>query len=244
MRPLRLPPVAPEVERRLQRAVAKTAVRGTPAAGAVHCVVTLEQGGGRALMAQVAALLDGSSRPLHVWVLARPGTGAIERRLVRRFPQLSAGRVPVRGLGRVARLALPELLPGVDRVVVLAPGAAAAGDVAELARVDLGAHAFAAPARPGSASGFGVIHRAAKRLDDRWEAASELRRTAHARHSFDFDAFAGDVLVMDLERMRRDGFSREALALAQEFGLRELEVLHYLAGPDRATLPARVTAPR
>jgi hypothetical protein len=242
MRPLRLPPVASEIEQRLQRAVAKTAFRGTPAEGAVHCAVALEKGGGRELAALVGALLERSSRPLHVWVLARPGTGAIERRLVRRFPQLTAGRVPVRGLGRVSRLALAELLPGVDRVVVLAPGAVATGDVAELAELDLGGQPFAAPARPGSVSGFGVIHRAAKRLGDRTEAASELRRTAHARHRFDFDAFSGDVMVMDLERMRREGFGRQGLALVQEFELREMEALHYLAGPDHATVPERPAA--
>ena len=87
-----------------------------------------------------------------------------------------------------------------------------------------------------------MIHRAAARLGDRADAAAELRRTAHARHRFDFDAFSGDVLVLDLERMRRDGFSGQALPLAQEFGLRELEALHYLAGPDRATVPERCAA--
>jgi len=242
MRPLRLPPVAPELEQRLERAVARTVTSGTPADGAVHCAVALAPGGGPALMALVAALLERSSRPLHVWVLARPGTGAVERRLAQRFPQLSAGRVPIGGLNRVKRLVLAELLPGVDRVVVLAPGAAGGGDVAELAALDLGGHAFAAPARPGNASGFGVIHRAAARLGDRTQAASELRRSAHARHRFDFDPFGGDVLVLDLERMRRDGAARQALALVQEFGMRELEVLHYLAGPDRATVPARSAA--
>jgi len=244
MRPLRISPVAPQVEQRLQKALGGTFTQGTPAADAVHCAVVLAKGGGRALMALVASLLKHSSRPLHVWVLARPGTGAVEQRLVNRFPQLTAGRVPIRGLDRVKRLAIAELLPAVDRVVVLPGGAIATGDVAELAELDLGGDAFAAPARRGASgvSGFGVIHRAAARLGDRSEAASELRRTAHARHRFDFDAFTADVLVLDLERMRRDGFSRQALPLAREFDLRELEVLHYLAGPARATIPARLAA--
>jgi hypothetical protein len=242
MRPLRLPPVATGVEQRLRRAVAGTVTSRAPADDAVHCAVVLAKGGGKALNEQVAALLELSSRPLHVWVLARPGTGAVEQRLVRRFPQLSASRVPIRGLGRVKRLVVAELLPSVERVVLLAPGVIASGDVAELAELDLGGHRFAAQPRAG-ASGFGVIHRAAARLGDRTAAASELRRTAHARHRFDFDAFGGDVLVLDVERMRHDGFSRLALELAQEFGLRELEVLHYLAGPDRAAVPVRFTSP-
>ena len=64
-----------------------------------------------------------------------------------------------------------------------------------------------------------------------------LRRTAHARHAFDFDAFTPDVLVLDLARMRAEGFSRAALPLVEEFGLGDVEALHYLVGPDRATVP-------
>jgi hypothetical protein len=82
-----------------------------------------------------------------------------------------------------------------------------------------------------------VIHAAAARLSGRSDLAAELRRTAHARHAFDFDAFDGDVLVMDVARLRRDGFRDRALGLAGEFALRELEVLHFLAGPDRAAIP-------
>jgi len=235
-RPLRLPPADPAFERRVRRAVAKTVTHGDRADDPVDCAVVLGKGGGRALEALLDSLLRHASRPLHLWILARPGTGAIERRLARR---VTVSRVPVRGLRRVTRLVLAELLPGVDRVVVLRPDAIATADVAELARLQLGGHAFAAPARPG-ASGFGAIHRAAARLRDRTDAASELRRTAHARHRFDFDAFGGELLVLDLDRMRRDGFSAQALPLVREFGLRELEVLHYLAGPNHATVPAEL----
>jgi hypothetical protein len=220
----------------VRRAVEKTVTHGERADDAVDCAVLLGKGGGRALAALLDSLLRHASRPLHLWILARPGTGAIERRLAGR---VTVNRVPVRGLRSVTRLVVPDLLPAVDRVVLLRPDAIATADVAELTRLDLGGHAFAAPARPG-ASGFGVIHRAAARLRDRTEAASELRRTAHARHRFDFDAFGGELLVLDLDRMRRDGFSAQALPLVREFGLRELEVLHYLAGPNRATVPAEL----
>jgi hypothetical protein len=229
-RPPSLPAADPAP--RVARAVART--KGAAPAGAVQVAVPLEKGGGDALVRQVAALR--SSRPLHVWVLARPGAGAAERRL----EGVTAGRVPLRGLGRVARLLLAELLPGAGRVVVLRRGAVLDADVAELAALDLGGHVFAAPLDPG-ASGFGVIHRAAARLGDDTAAASELRRTAHARHAFDFDAFTLDALVLDLERMRAERFGEQALALVDAFGLRELEVLHYLAGPQRATIPERLS---
>jgi len=236
-RPARLPPADPAFERRVHRAVERTVTHGAPAQDAVHCAVVLSKGEGRALEALVGAL---RGRPLHLWVLARPGTGAIERRLASR---VTVSRVPVRGLRKVTRLVLADLLPGVDRVALLRPDAIAGADVAALARLELGGHAFAAPDRPG-VSGFGVIHRAAARLRDRTEAPSELRRTAHARHRFDFDAFGGELLVLDLDRMRRDRFSADALPLVQELGLRELEVLHYLAGPDRATVPPATFTPR
>ena len=46
-------------------------------------------------------------------------------------------------------------------------------------------------------------------------------------------------MVLDLARMRADAFSEQALPLVEEFGLNGLEVLHYLTGPDRATVPER-----
>jgi hypothetical protein len=114
-------------------------------------------------------------------------------------------------------------------------------DLAELADLDLGSHAFAAPTRLGSAqiSGFGVINTAANRLRDRPAAAAELRRAALARHGFDFDAFSVAPLVLDLGRLRREGFMDEGLRLASTFRLNDVEILHFLCGPDRARVPAR-----
>jgi hypothetical protein len=138
----------------------------------------------------------------------------------------------------MVRLLLADLLPDVQRAVVLPLPSVATGDVAALAELDLEGQLVAAPDRPGTAvSGFGVIHSAAARLSFRTEAAASLRRTAHARHAFDFDAFTTDVMVLDLARMREQGFSREVLPLVEEFGLSDLEALHYVVGPNRATVP-------
>jgi hypothetical protein len=240
-RPLRLSPVPPEIGERVERAVARTVIRGSVADAAVHCAVVLPKGGAGELPALATALSKHASRPLHLWILARAGTGGVDR-LARQAAPLSISRVPVRGLGRLVRLALADLLPDVDRLVVLRLDSAAAGDVAALAELDLGGHSWAAPLRSRGASGFGVIHSAAARLGDRDRAAAELRRAAHARHRFDFDAFSGEVLVLDLERMRRERFSSRALPLALEFDLRDIEVLHVLGGPDHATIPERWAA--
>jgi lipopolysaccharide biosynthesis glycosyltransferase len=191
----------------------------------------------------IASLLEHASRPLHVHVLGgRGGERPIEQRLARRFPQVTFSWVPSRSLNRPdqTRLLLPELLPDADRVVLLPVPSVATADVAELADLDLGPHAIAAHARGGKGgSGFGIIHHAALRLAGRVDLAAELRRTAHARHAFDFDAFTTDVMVLDVARLRREGFREQALALVKEFGLNELEVLQYLFGPERAAIPAR-----
>jgi hypothetical protein len=195
----------------------------------------------------IASLLEHASRPLRVWVLgSRGGTRPIEQRLASRLPEVTFVWVPTRGLRRDEhlRLLLPELLPDVDRVVLLPTPAVATADVAELADLDLGPHALAAPTRTGrqGVSGFGIIHAAAARLGHRDDLAAELRRTAHARHAFDFDAFAIDVMVLDLERLRRERFGERALAAADEFALREIDVLHFLVGPNRTEIPARWAA--
>ena len=188
----------------------------------------------------VASLVDHLSRPLHVWVLARPTTGAGTKRLAARFPQVAVTRVPIGNIKEPLTLLLGDLLPEVERAVVLPMPAVATADVAELADLDLGGHLIAAPTQIGrDASGFGVIHEAAKRLGSRTDASSALRRTAHARHAFDFDAFRGDVLVMDLAKARRERLAEQALPLVQEFGLDDLEALHYLVGPGRAVVPDR-----
>jgi Glycosyl transferase family 8 len=249
-------PVEPAVTSRAGTAVESSVAHGPPApADAVHVAIVVPKGGLVSASVLIASLLEHASRPLHLWVLARAGADGIEQRLADRFPDLSFTWVPTRGLGRglgtptgekphpvsVIRLLLPDLLPGAGRAVLLPMPSVATGDVAELADLDLGGHALAAPLRPGvsDASGFGVIHAAAMRLEDRNQAASALRRTAHARHAFDFDAFGADVLVLDLERLRRERFTAQALPLVAEFGLDDVEVLHYLFGPEHAIVPDR-----
>ena len=149
--------------------------------------------------------------------------------------------IPAGGVAHELRLLLPELLPRVGRVVVLPLPAVATADVAELAELELGPYGLAAPRRLGTAgvSGFGVIHGAAGRLGHRTDAAAELRRIAHGRHRFDFDAFTGEVLVLDLARWRETGLGSRAVGLAAAYELDELEALHVLVGPDRATVPER-----
>ena len=186
-----------------------------------------------------------------MWLLGRPKAEQTRLTLARAFPEVTfswvrTGRLdaalhpPVRTANSVARLVLPDLLPGVQRVVVLPAETVVDGDVAELASLDLGGHAFAsARSRSNQSSGFQMIHSAAARLRDRTALSSELRRTAHARHAFDFDAFGTDLLVVDLAESRRQQPPAEAAALMADFRMHATEVLHYLAGPDHAEIPDR-----
>jgi glycosyl transferase family 8 len=248
------PAPGPNLGERLSKVRAETTTTATTADTApvepIHVALIATKGMERPELEPavlIASLLEHASRPLHVWVVgSRGGARPIEQRLARRLPQVTFSWVPTRSLERdeQLRLLLPDVLPDVERVVLLPLPAVATADVAELADLDLGPHAVAAPTRPGTkgVSGFGVIHAAAARLPNRPDLATELRRTAHARHAFDFDAFTSDVMVLDLDRLRREGFRDQALALAGEFALTELDVLHYLTGPDRAAIPERWAA--
>ncbi len=248
--------VDPAVTGRAQAAVEASVAHGPPpAADPVHVALVVPKGGLPSAAVLIASLLERASRPLHLWLLARGGAEPVEHQIAERFPQLSFTWVPIRGMGRdlgtptgkppdpvsMTRLLLPDLLPSASRVVLLPLPSVVTGDVAELAALDLGPHALAAPPRASiaDASGFGVLHAAAMRLEDRSQAASALRRTGYARHAFDFDSFRADVLVLDLDRLRRDGFIAQALPLVAEFGLDDVEVLHYLFGPQHAIVPER-----
>jgi hypothetical protein len=237
--PVELPEVKTDFAEHARRAPAAPA-------DAVQLAAIANRHSARGLAVLVDSLLEHASRPLHLWVLALPGTGdAVSGELTKRFPGLGLTQVPLKGVVEgfrprdVVRLLVGELLPDIDRLVLLPTPSVVEGDVAELAGVDLGGHALAAPTRPGAAvSGFGVIHAAALRLGDDPEAAAELRRTAHARHRFDFDAFTHELLVLDLARLRADGLAEQGLRLMRAYGLSDLEALHFLIGPDRTEIAA------
>ncbi|MEO5709936.1 MAG: hypothetical protein ABIQ59_08940 [Nocardioidaceae bacterium] len=215
----------------------------------VHCAVFVTKTEVTHLTPLVRSLVAGTSRPLHVWVIGRPKAAKTRKSLADAFPGATfswvrPGRLdravaaPYSSPNAVARLVLPELLPGVRRVVVLPVSSVVEGDVAELADLDLGGHAFAAARdRQSATSGFHLLHAAAARLGPATGLSSTLRRTAHARQAFDFDAFATDLLVLDTVaygvKLPRDA----ALGLVSDYGLRPHEVLHFLVGPDRAEIP-------
>ena len=249
------PPAIPEqVFEGVARAVSETetvAGSGGPDGEPVHVAVFVTKAEVSRLAPLVSSLREHSSRPLHVWILGRPRGDQARGRLAKEFPDVTFSWVRTGGLDRAfpmpypvpntaARVLLRELLPEVDRVVVLPAAAVVEGDIAELAGIDLGGHAFAAArSREVTTSGFHRLHGAAARLGPATDRSAELRRTAHSLHAFDFDAFSTDLLVVDLSQLAEQVPASTAIGLMQHYGLRPDEVLLYVAGPDRAEIPDR-----
>ena len=254
--------VAPEVEAARARHTAQHAlaslptlpaalaapavVEAKPFDGAVD-VVLLPRKEELAHVGEAVRALDAAATgPQRVWVV---GTAMHRVRLPRvsgltQVHKVPAGKIDVGGLGitprqRAHHVLLPHLLPDVDRAVVLPVDAVVLGDVHELAALDLGDHAVAARHTSNAdPSGFGLLYRAARRLDDAPETAYDFYRRIHARHVFDFNAFDTDVMVLDLARLRADGYATEALVAMREFRLDAREALHLYTGPHRAELDA------
>lgn len=185
--------------------------------------------------------LSAAAGDVRVWLLGRDWSpagieelvGAVGGADVRhvRCDELPAG---------TELLLLPELLPEARRVTLVPPTAAVLGDFRDLTAIDLGGRPVAARTVPGTAaarSGFGLLHRAASRLDGDPAAAADLHRRLAARHWFDFDAFDIHVAVVDLDRLRADRFTTEFLPYHERSGLDAREVLNLYAGPDRVHVP-------
>ena len=130
--------------------------------------------------------------------------------------------------------AAADLLPDVDRVVVLPLPAVATGDVAELADLDLGA----ARARRARRARHGRRQRL--RRDPRRRGCASSDRTRAAPRAAPHRARAPRVRLRRVHRRRARARPRapapravhgQALALVEEFGLDDVEALHYLSGP-------------
>ena len=148
-------------------------------------------------------------------------------------------RIPKRiTISTMDRLLLPHLLAGVDRVIYLDIDTVVLGDVCELARTDLAGAPLAA--RDSDVSETSEWQIAGRRLPA--DRALELRRRMGAAHGFGHPALNAGVLVLDLDRMRRDDFTRTYLAWVERYGLHDQDVLLAYAGPHRCRLQPRWNA--
>jgi lipopolysaccharide biosynthesis glycosyltransferase len=198
----------------------------------------------------IESMLANASGPIRLWILGRGLSDAYHAWLATAFPSLPitfvpcdrivygpAGR-PRRITGRITistmdRLLLPAILPDVQRVVYLDVDTIVLGDVCELAGTDLGGRPLAA--RDSFVSETREWRQVATRLPE--DEATGLRRRMAAAHGYGHPALNAGVLVLDLDRLRRDDFAATYLALVERYGLNDQDTMLAYAGPDRAVLP-------
>ena len=200
----------------------------------------------------IESMVANASGPLRLWVLGRGLTDAYQEWLGGAFPSLPITFVPCDGIsyhsaGRprrlparitistLDRLILPQLLDEVDRIVYVDIDTLMLDDVCGLAATDLGGRAIAA--RDSNVSEASEFQRAPRRVGE--AAATELRRRMGWLHGFGHAALNAGVLVLDLDRMRRDDFTDTYLPWVERYGLHDQDIMLAYAGPDRGVLEPR-----
>jgi len=234
--------------------VAKSIVMNESAASHESNVVNVALAADENLRLQVPVVIESilanTNRPVHFWFLSRGHTELDFSSLAATFPSASFTFLPcdaidygpVLGMlkhitvSTMDRLLLPLLLEKVDRVVYHDIDAVTLADIGDLYDLDLGGRPLAARSARASwaESGFGNIYRAANRLQH--EKAFEMRRRMHQTVEYDFVAFNAGIMLLDLERMRRDNFCREYIPFAEQYGMNDQEILNCYVGTDRLQL--------
>lgn len=200
------------------------------------------------------SIVSRTSRPIRLFVLCRDHTAEDYERLATLFPTVSFVWLPTDDVdhGEIAamidhitvatmdRLLLPDLLPHVDRIIHHDIDAVCLTDIARLSDLDLRGHPLAAATstRGRFKSGFNELRGTAFRLRAHGHPAlaDELIARTHLRHSFDFEVFNAGVMVLDLARMRNDGFCREFFPYVERYEMNDQAVLNAYAGADRRVL--------
>ncbi|HEX8026078.1 MAG TPA: TylF/MycF/NovP-related O-methyltransferase, partial [Candidatus Limnocylindrales bacterium] len=203
----------------------------------------------------VESLLAAAAGPLRLWILSRGLDARYQAWLARAFPDLPITFLPCDDIaygpdGRPRRVTsritvstmdrvfLPDLLEGVSRVVYLDVDTVALADVGALAAADLGDRPLAAT--DSNVTEDSEWQRAGRRMTE--ALALELRRRMARAHGFGHPALNAGVLVLDLDRMRRDDFSRRALGWIERYGLHDQDTMLSYVGPDRAVIEPRWNA--
>jgi lipopolysaccharide biosynthesis glycosyltransferase len=197
----------------------------------------------------IESLVEQAAGPIHLWILARGLDEAFQDWLGAAFAAVPITFLPCDGVGygprgrprrlpsritisSMDRLFLPLLLDDVKRAVYLDVDTLILDDIGRLAGVDLEGHPIASWRSPIIAES--EWQRAGMRLTE--ELALELRRSMARRHGFGAPALNAGVLVLDLERMRRDRFTATALGWVERYGLHDQDAMLAYAGPDRLDL--------
>jgi lipopolysaccharide biosynthesis glycosyltransferase len=124
------------------------------------------------------------------------------------------------------RLLLPELLNNLRRVIYLDVDLVVLDDLAALWNVELCGHALAAKpsSSPGTRWGIQMLYQAIGALP--LARSRPIRRWLHSSGAMAFRAFNAGVLVMDLDRMRRDNAVPFLLALVEQCAMNDQDALN------------------
>lgn len=233
-------------------AAARRDVGTAPAPDAVDVALSTDQNLAPMLPVTIESIVTNASGPLHLWLCTR-GLGAdYQDWLAALFPDVAITFLPfdevdygsiTRMIDHITvstmdRLLLPELLPELDRLTYIDIDTVTEGDVCELARVDLGGKSFAA--RESYFIEANMWRAAGDHLSA--DRAAELRRSMAAQHPFGTTTLNAGVLVLDLARLRADGFVDWCLPMVADFGLNDQDILLAWAGDDYQRLEPRWNA--
>lgn len=216
----------------------------------IHVVLAYDANLSAVAQVTIASAVRRSTVPLHVHVLGR---GLDEGRLVAfgekigvkttlyAFDEVDHGQARIMGhIGSPStmdRLLIPSFFPELNRAIYLDVDTLVLGDLAELARVDLSSHPFAARPLPHTRGAFHHI------LDDRAAALSDHDEMLFRSWLFgiDFDMrvaqFNAGVLLLDLALMRDDAFLEEFCGAVEVFQLNDQDLLNIYGGGRFAAIP-------
>ena len=152
--------------------------------------------------------------------------GAVDHGKVKTYRHVS--------ISTMDRLLLPALAD-CARLVYLDIDILVRADIAELARIDLGGHAIAARPGYGHPRAIATIATATHRRPP--EVASGMWTYLFSRAEPDFAFFNAGVLVMDIQRLRRENAAGRALALVRAWGIDDQIALNCLMAGDFAAMP-------
>lgn len=198
------------------------------------------------------SIVTHASRPVRLFVLCRDHTPEDYKRMAALFPTVSfvwlptdhvyygeiLGMIKHITIATMDRLLLPDLLPEIDRIIHHDLDALCCADLAELFDVEVGDAPLAArdQLHPNGGSAYRSFARhASKRFRSRPQLGSEFLLRQSRRHPFDQAAFNAGFMVLNLVRMRADGFTRYFLPYTERFGQNDQGVLNSYAVSTRVS---------
>ncbi|WP_258934906.1 hypothetical protein [Nesterenkonia pannonica] len=130
---------------------------------------------------------------------------------------------------------------GLEKVVYHDIDALAVGDVGDLYDTELGDAPLAArdAVTRTVVSGFRTAWAYAKKMSGDPERANDYLHRVAKHLTYDFRSFNAGIMVLNLEKMRRDDFGHQYLPWVAAYGINDQQLLNCYAGNTRVELDPR-----